>query len=135
MAVHSKNTFISLGGTDISNFVNDFSIDDAADEVEVTGFGHTSKQYVAGFREISASMSGNWGANDGTGLHALLAGLVASGASSALIYGPAGSTTGNVRLNYDAIVTSFSPQSSIGGAVTFSTTLRLQNPTSDTFPA
>lgn len=133
MAVHSKNTHIMFDTLDISNDVNDFSIDDAADEVETTGFGHTSKQYVAGFREISASMSGNWGTNTGTGTHAKLSTFLSSGAIGVLIYGPAGTTTGNVKLTYDAIVTSYSPASSIGGAVTFSATLRLQNPTTGAF--
>lgn len=135
MATHSKFTFLSLDATDISSFVNDFSIDDAADEVEVTSFGDTSKVYISGFRDISASMSGNWGEPDGTGIHALLAGARDSGAAVPLVYGPAGNDTGNVKLTYDAVVLSFSPSASIGGAVTYSTNLRLSNPTVGAFTA
>lgn len=133
-AFHSKDTYISLDSEDISAYCNNLAITDAADEVEVTGFGDTEKQYVPGFRDIAATLSGNYGDDDGeAGVAKLLADLRDSGDSVPLVYGPAGNGTGKVMLTYDAKVLSFNPTSAIGGAVTFQANLRLSNPATGNF--
>lgn len=125
---HSKNTYVEIDEVDISQYCDSFSITDEADEVEVTGFTDTEKQYAAGFRDVAAEASGSYGDPDGTGLAELMTGLRNSGEEVPLVYGPAGDDAGNVKLLYDAKVLSFNITSEIGAAVTWSASLRLSNP-------
>lgn len=125
---HSKNTFISVDGTDISTYADNFALTDAAEEVEVTGFTDTEKQFTDGFRDVKATVSGNYGDEDGGGLAELMAGLRDSGEVVEIIYGPAGEAAGNVKLTYDAKVLSFDITSAIGAAVKWSSSVRLNNP-------
>lgn len=132
-ARHAKNTYLELDGVDISKYGNNFALTDAKDEVEVTGFTDTEKQFVDGFRDINATLSGNWGKADGTGLEELLDGLNESGEVVELIYGPAGNDPDNVKLVYDCRVLSFDRSNAVGGAVQFSSKLRLSNPQPGSF--
>jgi hypothetical protein len=125
---HSKNTFISVDETDISTYADNFALADAADEVEVTGFTDDEKQYVDGFRDIKATISGNYGDADGGGLADLMAGLRDSGETVPIVYGPAGEGAGNVKLVYDGKVLSFDITSAVGAAVKWSSSVRLSNP-------
>lgn len=128
-AFHSKNTFIELDGDDISKYCNNIAISDNNDEVEVTGFTDTTKQYVSGYPDVSGTLAGNYGDDDGAaGVALQLETLKASGETVPLVYGPAGNGAGKVQLTYDAIVMSFDKTSSLGGAVTFTSKLRLSNP-------
>lgn len=131
--IHAKNTYIELDGVDISKYANNLAVTDAADEVEVTGFTDTSKQFVSGFRDVAATLSGNWGDADGAAVQDQLTTLRDSGESVPLVYGPAGDDPGNVKLTYDAKVLSFDITSAIGAAVTFSSKLRLSNPQPGSF--
>lgn len=131
--IHSKDTYVNLDSVDISTYCNNLAINDEVDEVETTGFGDTSKKFVGGFRDINATLSGNYGDADGSGIATQLAALRTSGEIVPLIYGPAGDEAGNVRETYDAQVMSFNKTSAIGAAVTFSCKLRLSNPAVGTF--
>jgi hypothetical protein len=126
--IHAKRTYIELDGVDISKYCNNFPLTDSKDEVEVTGFTDDSKQYVDGFRDIGATLSGNWGDADGSMIEEQFNELNESGDVVPLVYGPAGNAAGNVMLQYDCKVMSFDRTSAIGSAVTFSAKLRLSNP-------
>ena len=130
---HSKDTYVEVDEVDISTYCDNFSLSDEADEVEVTGFTDTEKQYVPGFRDIAAELSGSYGDEDGGGLAELLSGLRNSGEAVPIVYGPAGNGAGMVKLMYDAKVLSFNITSEIGAAVTWSSTVRLSNPTDGAF--
>lgn len=130
---HSKNTFVSVDGEDISTYTDNFGLTDAADEVETTGFGDEEKQYAAGFRDIKATLSGNYGDEDGGNLAELMTGLRDSGETTEIVYGPAGEDAGNVKLVYDAKVLSFDVTSAIGAAVKWTSQVRLSNPSTGAF--
>lgn len=128
-AFHAKNTYIEIDGDDLSVYFNNLAITDVNDEVEVTGFTDTTKQYVSGFPDVAATASGNYGDDDGAaGVADVLETLKASGETVSLVYGPAGNGAGKVRLTYDMKVMSFDKTSAIGGSVTFSSRWRLSNP-------
>lgn len=132
-AFHAKNTYIEIDGDDYSKYFNNLPITDSNDEVEVTGFTDTEKQYVAGFSEIAATAAGNYGDDDGNGIAAVLQDLKDSGDVAELVYGPAGNGAGKVKLTYDLKVMSFDKTSAIGAAVTFSSKWRLSNPAVGSF--
>lgn len=45
------NTVITFNGTDISQYCTSITLEDTADEVEVTGFSQTFKEYRKGLRD------------------------------------------------------------------------------------
>lgn len=51
--VLGPNTQITVNGTDLSTWCTNVTIEDSADEVEVTGFGETYKEFVPGLKDSS----------------------------------------------------------------------------------
>lgn len=48
-------TNFKVNGTDLSQWVRNVTVDDTADEVEVTGFGETYKEFVPGLKDSTIS--------------------------------------------------------------------------------
>lgn len=48
---------VTVNGTDISQWVTNVTVEDTADEVEVTGFGETFKEYIPGLRDMSVTLT------------------------------------------------------------------------------
>lgn len=128
--VHGKNTYVAFGTAasevDISNYCDKAEIDQAIDEVEVTAFGDTGKQYVLGFADNSFSIGGPWDAT----LHSTLQPLNGVVGKS-LIFGPAGSTAGLVKLSATAMLKNYKISSGIGGAVTWTGEIRISGGVTD----
>lgn len=122
--VHGKSTDFALddtGGTsrNISNVLTSVDFPETIDVAETTAFGSSAKSYIVGLKDATISVSGIWDATvDGY----IMGG--AEPASRSFIYGPAGSTGGNVKYTGEAIVTNFSISNPVGDVVTF--TLDLQ---------
>lgn len=62
---HGKNGVIYIGATAAGAAVSltaaaTWTLDMPTDRVEVTAFGDTNKQYVAGLRDVSGSIEGVW---------------------------------------------------------------------------
>lgn len=47
------NTKVTVNGTDLSQWVTNVTVEDSADEVDVTGFSETYKQYEVGLRDMT----------------------------------------------------------------------------------
>jgi hypothetical protein len=123
--VHGKSTNFTLDDTsgsvrDISAFVNNVDFPETTETAETTAFGSTAKSYIVGLTDSTISVSGMW---DST-----LDGYIAGGAepaSRSFVFGPAGSTAGNVKYTGEAIVTSYSISNPVGDVVTFSLDLQV----------
>jgi hypothetical protein len=117
--VHGKSTDFQVddtGGTirDISNTLTSVDFPETIDTAETTAFGATSKSYIVGLRDASISISGIWDATvDGYFIGT-------EPASRSFVYGPAGSTSGNVKYTGEAIMTSYGISNPVGDSVTFS---------------
>jgi hypothetical protein len=123
--VHGKSTNFQLddtGGTsrDISNVLTSVDFPETIDTAETTAFGSSAKSYIVGLSDATISISGIWDAT----VDGYLAGG-AEPASRTFIYGPAGSTAGNVKYTGEAIVTSYSTSNPVGDVVTFSVDLQV----------
>src|SRR5690606_16714334 len=55
--VLGPNTTVSVNGTDISDFVTNVTVEDTADEVDVTGFSQTYRQYERGLQDMSVTLT------------------------------------------------------------------------------
>ena len=116
--VHGKSTDFAIddtGGTsrNISDTLNDVSFPQTIDTAETTAFGASNKSYIVGLKDTTISVTGIW---DST-VDGYLSGT--EPASRTFIYGPAGSTSGNVKYTGEAIMTNYSQANPVGDVVTF----------------
>lgn len=105
--------------TDISAFLTDVGFPREVDTEEVTTLGKNAKVYLVTLTDATISIEGKW---DGaaSALDATLAGILGQAATVSFEYGPGGSATGDIKYTGEAILTSYEPSGSVGGAVEFS---------------
>jgi len=114
--VHGKAGHISVGaGSDISTYCDQVSLPRSVGTAETSTFGVSAKTFITGLTDATISVSGNWD----SALDAIIAPLLGA-AASAWIVGPAGSASGKVKYNGDAICTSYQVSAPVGDKVTFS---------------
>ena len=121
---HGKSTDFALddtGGTSrsLANTLTDVSFPQSIDTAETTAFGSSNKSYIVGLKDGSFSVSGIWDAT----VDGYLSGT--EPASRSFIYGPAGSTGGNVKYTGEAIMTNYSVSNPVGDVVTYSLDLQI----------
>ena len=117
--VHGKTAVFKIdnsGGSlqDISAYCDNVDFPLTADTAEVTTFGDSSKEYIAGLKDATISISGSWDAT----ADAILAAIV--GVAGTFEYGPAGSAGGAVKFTGEAICTSYNVSAPVGDKVSFS---------------
>jgi predicted secreted protein len=123
--VHGKSTDFSLDDTagtprNLSDTITSVDFPETLDTAETTAFGSSAKSYIPGLTDATISISGIWDAT--------VDGYIAGGAepaSRSFVFGPAGSTGGNVKYTGEAIVTSFSISNPVGDVVTYSLDLQV----------
>ncbi len=131
--VHGKSTYFNLddtGGTarDLSDTLTSVDFPETIDTAETTAFGATSKSFIVGLRDATISVSGLWDAT----VDGYIIGT--EPATRTWIFGPAGSTGGNVKYTGEAILTSYSVSNPVGDVVTYSLDLQVTgNVTRTTF--
>ena len=121
---HGKSTDFAIDDTggssrNISNTLTDVSFPQTIDTAETTAFGSSNKSYIVGLKDGSFSVSGIWDAT----VDGYLSGT--EPASRSFIYGPAGSTGGNVKYTGEAIMTNYSVSNPVGDVVTYSLDLQI----------
>ncbi len=122
--VHGKSTDFELddtGGTSrsLANVLTSVDFPETIDTAETTAFGSTSKSYIVGLRDSTISVSGLWDAT----IDGYIIGT--EPASRTFIFGPAGSTGGNVKYTGEAILTNYSVSNPVADVVTFSLDLQV----------
>ena len=122
--VHGKSTDFELDDTSgtsrsLANTLTSVDFPETIDTAETTAFGSTNKSYIVGLKDTTISVSGLW---DST-IDGYLSGT--EPASRSFIYGPAGSTGGNVKYTGEAIMTNYSVSNPVGDVVTFSVDLQV----------
>ena len=115
---HGKSTDFAIDDTggssrNISDTLTDVSFPQTIDTAETTAFGSSNKSYIVGLKDTTISVSGIWDAT----VDGYISGT--EPASRSFIYGPAGSTSGNVKYTGEAIMTNYSQSNPVGDVVTF----------------
>ena len=121
---HGKSTDFAIDDTggssrNISDTLTDVSFPQTIDTAETTAFGSSNKSYIVGLKDTTISVSGIWDAT----VDGYISGT--EPASRTFIYGPAGSTSGNVKYTGEAIMTNYSVSNPVGDVVTFSMDLQV----------
>jgi len=122
--VHGKSTDFELddtGGTSrsLSNVLTSVDFPETIDTAETTAFGATSKSYIVGLRDATISVSGLWDAT----VDGYIIGT--EPATRSFIFGPAGTTSSNVKYTGECILTNYSISNPVGDVVTFSLDLQV----------
>jgi predicted secreted protein len=122
--VHGKSTDFELddtGGTSrsLSNVLTSVDFPETIETAATTAFGATSQSYIVGLRDASISVSGLWDAT----VDGYIIGT--EPATRSFIFGPAGSTSSNVKYTGECILTSYSISAPVGDVVTFSLDLQV----------
>ena len=122
--IHSKLAVITLdtvGGTptDISTYCNAIEIPREMEEIDVTTFGATFKDFIPGFAEATVTIGGPWTRALDNHMSPIFAGFQAETVSSVtLVYGPEGSTSGDVKYTCELRCLNYSgPKADIGNAL------------------
>ena len=123
--VHGKSVDFALDDTsgssrNISDTLNSVDFPEVTETADTTAFGSSSRSFIVGLESATISISGLW---DST-----VDGYMKGGtepASRSFIYGPAGSTGGNVKYTGECIMTNYSFSSPVGDVVTFSIDLQV----------
>ena len=121
---HGKSTDFELddtGGTSrsLANVLTSVDFPETIETAETTAFGATSKSYIVGLRDASISVSGLWDAT----VDGYIIGT--EPATRSFIFGPAGTTGGNVKYTGECILTNYSVSAPVGDVVTFSLDLQV----------
>jgi hypothetical protein len=121
---HGKSTDFALddtGGTSrsLANTLTDVSFPQTIDTAETTAFGSSNKSYIVGLKDGSFSVSGLWDAT----IDGYISGT--EPASRSFIYGPAGSTSGNVKYTGECILTNYSVSNPVGDVVSYTLDLQI----------
>lgn len=128
---HGKNAAISVDGTTFDTFANNTSMSRSVATAETTGFGVNDTTLLAGLESGTLSVSGPW---DDATVDAALDGTF-DGASWSGIFGPEGSTTGDVRHTASFLTTNVTITASNTQATQYSLqAARTGATTVDTYP-
>ena len=122
--VHGKSTDFELDDTSgtsrsLANTLTSVDFPETIDTAETTAFGATSRSYIVGLRSATISISGLCDAT----IDGYIIGT--EPASRSFIFGPAGSTGGNVKYTGEAILTNYSISNPVGDVVTYSIDLQV----------
>lgn len=119
---HGKDAYFACGdqadkttADDISAYVKSVSFPRPVDTAETSAFGSEAKSHIVGLIDGTISIEGLWDAT----IDARLANILQL-QDVAFVYGPAGSTGGNVKYSGNAILSSYEVSADIGDVVTFS---------------
>jgi hypothetical protein len=119
---HGKSGYFAIydsGGTlrDISNDLSSVNITFDVPTENTEGFGDTWTEVVAGVKNGTFSIEGNYSETASTGTDTVLWGIL--GSLQEFIHAPKGNTSGNRKWTGSAILTSYNPTTPVGGKISF----------------
>jgi len=130
---HGKSTQFTLDNgagtpTDISAYVDNVDFPLSIETHETTTFGDSAKDYLPGLKDATISLSGKWDPTLDAHLGTIYnngGGLTTGNGSLSFVFGPAGSTSGNIKYSGECFLTSFSVSDPVGDLVTWSADLQV----------
>lgn len=114
-------------GTDLSQYVTAVTPNYGAEQVDVTTFGNSSRQRIAGFLAFEYALEGVWD----TALDAIMFPLL-GGTAAPIRYGPAGTASAKARHDSTAVLTAFNPPANVNDAVRWTASYLVSGPVTRT---
>lgn len=116
-AVHGKNAYISVDGTDLSAFSNNIQMPREAESHDVTTFGNSAHRYVGGLKDGTCTIQGIYDNTVGGPADTLEPLL---GQTVEVVYRPDGTGEGKPEKVFDAVLTSYEETVPVADMVTWS---------------
>lgn len=120
-----KDAYIELDGTNLSNFVSSVTLDDSADDVDLTGFGVQYREHGQGLKDATISLD-MFQDYDRSSVDAVLYPLYAAGSTFGVIVRPtsAAASATNPRYSMTGKLFSYNPlDGGVGAANTTRVTI------------
>lgn len=117
--VHGKDTYLSLGGSDLSAFTNTSELEVTVDEHDVTCYGADDYAFAGGLRAGKASMGGIYD-NTNSGPKGVIEPLIDAAALVTLIRRPEGTGSGLPQESLSVLITSYVETSPVADMVAWS---------------
>ncbi len=110
----------------LTTYITSIDFSESLDELETTTLGSTNKSFVIGFGDCEIDLEGIW---DPTldGIMSLLSAGFRGGTvtSASFEYGPAGSTSGKVKVYGECVLTEYTRPTEVGDLATWSAKLHV----------
>lgn len=117
--IHGKNTYVSVNGTDISQFCSSSELGRSTDTHDVTGYGNMSKHFIGGLTDATFSCEGSYDNTSATGPRSVLLPIM-NGDAVTIIRRGEGTVSGAPEDQFEAICTSYVETSPVADKVTWS---------------
>jgi hypothetical protein len=124
-AVHTKHTFISLNGSDLSSFCNTSEFGRKADKHDLTPYGVDDHKYAGGLGDGSFSIGGHYD-DAATGPRDVIEPLI--GTNVTAIRRVEGTGSGKPQDSVEVLVEEYVESSPVAGFVAWSATLQPSGP-------
>lgn len=131
MATHGRNTNLVIATHDISPYVTSTSVERSNDTHDTTTYGQTGHTFISGLTNGKITINGLWDKTASVGSYTVLKALLGGGLSGAFIYGPEGSTTGNVKISGTGVLEQYTESDPVADLVTFTATLQITGAVTD----
>lgn len=118
MATAGHVSSISIAAHDFSPYVTNVTFTQGQDVLDTSTFGATAHTYTNGLVDVKMTVTGLWDKTATLGSHTVLQALIGAG-SAAFIWGPEGTTTGNVKHSGNLVASSYEETSEVAGLVKF----------------
>lgn len=122
--VHGKDTYISLGGTDISAMCTTSNLARTADSHDVTTYGKDAHVFAGGLLNGTCGLGGVYDSTT-SGAHDVITPLI--GTVVTLVRRPEGTGSGLPQETVDVLVTNYTETNPVADMVTWSAELQLSD--------
>lgn len=116
---HGSKAAITVNAVVLSTFCTSLDMEISQDTGETTTFGATWKTHIAGVMGGKLSIVGDYDPTVTTGPASAILIAQATAAPVAVVHEPGGTLSGQRRNSFNALITSYSESSPVGGIITF----------------
>lgn len=121
----AKNSFFSItsatGGTvNLSSGLDDASLERVVNALDVTTFGDSDKNYIAGLRDATLSLSGHFAST----YELFLSAMLGASTNPNWIYGPESTANNRRKVSGAAVLTNYTVGGSVDDKVSMSLTVQ-----------
>lgn len=131
MATHGRNTQLTVATHDISPYITSTSVERDNDTHDTTTYGQTGHTFISGLTNGKITVNGLWDKTATVGSYTVFHALIGGNLSAAFVYGPEGSTTGNVKITGTLIVETYTESDPVADLVTFTAVCQITGAVTD----
>lgn len=120
----------TISAKDISPYLTSVTVERDNDTLDTSTFGTSGHTFTNGLTNGKITLNGLWDKTASVGSYTALKALVGAG-SAAFIWGPEGTTSGNVKITGNAVLESYTESSPVADLITFTASLQITGTVTD----